>query len=77
MVCGLYKYKIDTPTHYVGITGNEYPIDEYINHGRGIPVMGKMDLPIGEYPYTIKYKTEQAWRFCNKCSCDGKTETNE
>ena len=58
MTCRLYSYKKESATHYVGITGNEYPIDKYCNWGTGEKKHGKADLPKDEYPYTIKYSSE-------------------
>jgi hypothetical protein len=70
MTCELYKYKREIATHYVGKGGNEYLIRDYNNWGRGKTEMGKIDLPLDEYPYTIKYKTELVWLCCKLCSCD-------
>ena len=72
MECKLYKYKKVTPTHWVGVTGNEYPKDEYLNHGWGGIYRGFKDLPKDEYPYTIKYKVELVYKCCELCSCEGK-----
>jgi hypothetical protein len=72
MECSLYKYNKETATHYIGCTGNEYPKDEYCNHGKGGIYRGFKDLPEDEYPYTIKYKVELLFECCKLCSCDGK-----
>lgn len=72
MACELYKYRKEEATHYVGCTGNEYPIKEYCNFGIGKNKDGKKDLPLNEYPYTIKYKIELIWTCCKLCSCDNK-----
>lgn len=49
-------------------TGNEYPYEEYSNHGKGgwhsafVPNLGmvsKNDLPKDEYPYTLTYQPEE------------------
>lgn len=70
MKCGLYKYTKETATHYVGNDGSEYPIDEYMNWGRGKTERGKKDLPLDKYPYKIKYKTERQFSCCNFCNCN-------
>ena len=72
MECGLYKYKKETATHWVGCTGIEYPKEEYINHGEGGIKRGFKDLPKDEYPYTVKYKVELKFKCCELCSCGGK-----
>jgi hypothetical protein len=72
MACGLAKYKKETCTHYVGRTGNEYPIDEYLNWGRGEKEKDKKDLPLDEYPYSFKYKVEFVYKCCELCSCSVK-----
>lgn len=72
MPCKLYNEVIETPTHYVGCTGNEYPKNEYTNHGYGGEKYGFKDLPIDEYPYTIKYHVERKYNWCNHCNCEGK-----
>ncbi len=71
MPCTLYKYVKVTATHWVGKTGNEYPKDDFINLGTK-PMGLKKDLPLDEYPYTVKYKTEQMFRCCDLCNCEGK-----
>ena len=76
MACELYKYRKEIATHYVGKTGNEYPKDDYMNWGRGKTERNKKDLPMDEYPYTIKYKTELVWQCCKLCSCEGKENFN-
>jgi len=43
------------PTHYVGVTGKLYPMDEYVNHGWGGIKRGFKDLPSDEYPYGVVY----------------------
>ncbi len=72
MVCSLYRHQIETPTHYVGCTGNEYPKGEYINHGKGGVYCGFKDLPKDEYPYKMKYRVEPMYKCCQLCSCEGK-----
>lgn len=62
--CGFAQFKNITATHWVGRTGNEYPKSEYINHGHGGIYRGWKDLPLDEYPYTIKYHEEYAWHCC-------------
>ena len=74
MNCSFKKYKKETSTHYVGKTGNEYPIDEYNNWGTGVERFGMKDLPLDEYPYTHKYKVEYKWKMCRECSCKDKNE---
>ena len=63
------KYKKETRTHYIGKTGNEYPIEEYNNWGMGVEKRGKRDLPKDEYLYTHKFKAEFVWRICRECNC--------
>jgi hypothetical protein len=72
MTCGLFKFKNEIATHYVGKSGNEYPINEYANLGSGKTEKGIKDLPLDEYPYTIKYETELKYKCCQLCSCEGK-----
>jgi hypothetical protein len=72
MACGLYKYKTEIATHYVGCTGNEYPKEEYTNHGHGGVYRGFKDLPKDEYPYTIKYLVKPRFKCCELCKCEGK-----
>ena len=55
----------EIPTHWVGCTGNEYPIEDYINHGHGGYKHGFKDLPINEYPYSIKYRIERLYYWCD------------
>lgn len=69
-MCNLKKYKTEIPTHYVGITGNEYSFDDYSNHGLGGIKNEKQDLPLDEYPFTIKYKTEFMFECCKNCNCE-------
>ena len=72
MACVFSKYIIETKTHYVGKTGNEYPYDEYMNWGTGEENRGYKDHPLDEYPYTIKYKKEYKWKCCRECNCEDK-----
>ena len=72
MTCSLYKFTKETPTHYIGSTGKEYPINDYMNWGNGETKQAKKDLPMDEYPYTYKYKTELKWKCCQICSCKNK-----
>ena len=72
MACGLYKYRKEIATHYIGRTGNEYSKEEYANWGSGKAERGKKDLPLDEYPYEIKYKTEPFFVCCKLCLCEGK-----
>ncbi len=72
MECSLKKYKIETATHWIGCTGNEYLKDEYINHGEGGIKTGKKDLPETEYPYTVKHKVELMFECCKVCNCENK-----
>lgn len=74
MACGLYKYKTEIATHYVGRTGKEYPKDEYCNHGKGGTYQGFKDLPKDEYPYTIKYLTKPKFKCCELCRCESIAE---
>jgi len=67
MKCPFNKAVKPISTHYVGITGNEYPIEEYTNGSR---LNGKKELPLNEYPYTYKYKYELIWECCKHCLCD-------
>lgn len=76
MNCSFKKYTKEIATHYVGKTGNEYPIDEYKNWGRGEFERSRHDLPLDEYPYSIKYKVEYVWRICRECNCEDKKELN-
>jgi hypothetical protein len=78
-MCNLKKYKTEMPTHYVGKTGNEYPIEDYNNHGwegiktisvQNIGLVSKKDLPNNEYPYYIKYKTKYMFKCCEVCNCE-------
>jgi hypothetical protein len=78
-MCNLKNYKTEIPTHYVGTKGNEYPIEEYNNHGWGgiktlnvqnVGLVSKNDLPHDEYPYSIKYRTEYMFKCCEVCNCD-------
>lgn len=55
ILCEMLKKEV--ATHYVSKLGNEYPKDEYANHGQGGVYRGYKDLPLDEYPYTIKYQT--------------------
>lgn len=71
-ICNLSNDKIEIATHWVGKTGNEYPINEYMNWGGGKIEKGKKDLPMDEYPYKIKYKTDYRWLFCRLCKCSKK-----
>ena len=72
MACELSKDRKETATHYIGCTGNEYPIEEYGNWGDGKIKHGRKDLPIDEYPYTRKYKVEIVWKCCKICLCKDK-----
>lgn len=72
MSCDLSKYKKETATHWVGCTGNEYPKDEYDNHGHGGIYRGKLDLPRDEYPYTVKYEIVPVFKCCTLCNCKDK-----
>lgn len=74
--CGLYQFTTETPTHWVGRTGNEYPKNDYANHGEGGIKHGKKDLPHDEYPYTIKYHVQQMFKVCETCTCEGKKLSN-
>jgi hypothetical protein len=58
LVCFLYKHKKKIPTHWVGVNGEEYPINEYMNWGGNIIKNGKKDLPKEGYPYVYKYETK-------------------
>jgi hypothetical protein len=78
-MCNLKKYKKEIPTHYVGISGKEYPIEDYNNHGWGgiktinilnVGLVSKKDLPHDEYPYSIKHKTEYMFKCCEVCNCE-------
>lgn len=69
-MCNLKNHKTETPTHYVGITGKEYPFLEFANHGWSGIKNEKKDLPVDEYPFTIKYKTELMFNFCENCNCE-------
>lgn len=44
-------------------TGNLFSYHEFVNHGKGSIYRGLMDLPKGEYPYTLVYEEEKklAW----------------
>lgn len=46
-------------------TGNEYDYNLYINHGKGGIYKGKLDLPLDEYPYYIKYNKELLYKWKN------------
>lgn len=70
----LYHDVIETPTHYVGRTGNEYPINEYHNHGHGGEKYGFKDLPADEYPYTRKYYIKRRYEYCTECTCINKKD---
>ena len=72
MICGLSKYKVEIKTHYVGVTGKEYSVEEFGNFGGGIIKRGKKDLPSNEYPYSIKYKFEYRFKICRECKCKNK-----
>jgi hypothetical protein len=69
MTCNLSKLKKITATHYVSSLGNEYPIHDYTNHGRGGIYREKLDLPHDEYPFTIKYSVEYKFLCCKICEC--------
>lgn len=46
-------------THYKSmVTGNLYPVLEYINHGYSGIKMGYKDLPSDEYPYRLINESE-------------------
>lgn len=64
--CGFDKDITEIATHYTGKTGKEYPIDEYQNWGTGETYLNKKDLPLDEYPYSIKYHYDFVWAFCRK-----------
>jgi len=72
MTCKFSKYKKEIKTHYIGNAGNEYPIEEYGNWGRGVEERGNKDLPLDGYPYTYRYKIEFTWRICRECNCKDK-----
>lgn len=72
MINCLFHEIIETPTHYVGCTSNEYPILDYKNHGWGSYKRGIKDLPHDEYPYTIKYSVRKRYAFCTECTCNNK-----
>lgn len=72
MSCTFLKYKIETRTHYVSKSGEEYPIGEYMNWGRGVEERGYKDLPLDGYPYSYKYKVEYKWKICRECNCEDK-----
>jgi hypothetical protein len=63
--CGLCQYTKEIPTHYISKDGKEYSINEYGNWGTSENRYGKKDLPSGGYPYTLKYRVDYIWKFCN------------
>lgn len=62
--CNLCKLKKETLTHYIGVSGKEYPKNEYVNSGSGDVKSGKKDLPKNDYPYSFKYIVEPMFEFC-------------
>lgn len=46
------EHIMEYSTHYIGKSGKEYSMDEYVNHGYGGVKNGYKDLPHDDYPYT-------------------------
>lgn len=72
MSCSLKKFKKEQPINYIGITGNKYPYNEYLNSGDGKTYKGLKDLPLDEYPYEIEFKTDFLFLCCKLCNCKDK-----
>lgn len=67
--CTFAKYKVETCTHYIGVSGTLYDKEEYANHGFGGIYKGFKDLPKDDYPYTKKYDYDYEWEMCKVCDC--------